>query len=79
MAIAQQSEHQRTRAVVSHPSSKDCSDVFIPAPETVCRDSVQNSPAMRKSTGFPAKTLSESCRHLGFVQLSLTSLLRMTV
>lgn len=35
--------------------------------------------AMRKSTGFPAKTLLESCRHLELVQLSSTSLLHRTV
>lgn len=44
MTIAQQSEHQEKTGVVSHPSSKYCSDIFIPAPEIVCGDWMQYSP-----------------------------------
>lgn len=67
--------------MVSHPSSKDCSDIFIPTPEIACRDGMKNSPEHyneKKHWISKAKVLLESCSHLGLVQLSPTSLLHRT-
>lgn len=71
MAIAQQPEGEGRC-----PSSKDCSDIFIPALEIVCRDRMQNFELkITKSFGIPTKVLLGSSRSLGLVQLPSSSLL----